>query len=431
MVSAMSFQQAPPFSVPVRFFLTAPLFGAAAGLLLAYTGADLFVSRWQAEALALTHLMTLGWMTMAMCGALLQILPVAAGAMVWRPGWVAGLTHVGLVVGSLLLSGGFLLDQALLFRLAAPLLGGILASYVVAIGIALFRTTAQGASVAALRLAIGALLITVALGTALAAGLGWRLSLPASSLTAVHGVWGLLGWGLVLLAGVSYMVVPMFQMTSTYPARFAKRWPIAAIGACALWTLAVFAAPDSALEKLTGLALCVLAGAFALATFQLQRRRKRKVMDASAIFWRLALATLFAACLAGAVVLALPPGAWRTRLEFLLGFLVLGGIFPAVINGMLYKILPFMVWLHLQNAITLAPSMHLILAESAMRSQLYLYLAGFAVLMAAVVFPPLTVPAGLLLAGSFLWLEINLVRAVRFFHRTVRAGGPAVSQETA
>ena len=34
----LSFEQAPAISVPYRFFLTAPLFGAAAGLLLAWLG---------------------------------------------------------------------------------------------------------------------------------------------------------------------------------------------------------------------------------------------------------------------------------------------------------------------------------------------------------------------------------------------------------
>ena len=34
MSGAMSFEQAPPIAVPLRFFLSAPLFGCLAGLLL-------------------------------------------------------------------------------------------------------------------------------------------------------------------------------------------------------------------------------------------------------------------------------------------------------------------------------------------------------------------------------------------------------------
>src|SRR5487761_2332052 len=38
MQPTLSFEQAPPISVPYRFFLTAPLFGAVAGLVLAWFG---------------------------------------------------------------------------------------------------------------------------------------------------------------------------------------------------------------------------------------------------------------------------------------------------------------------------------------------------------------------------------------------------------
>ena len=34
----LAFQNAPPFAAPLRFFLTAPLFSLAAGLLLVVTG---------------------------------------------------------------------------------------------------------------------------------------------------------------------------------------------------------------------------------------------------------------------------------------------------------------------------------------------------------------------------------------------------------
>ena len=74
MDASLSFEQAPPISVPFRFFLTAPLFGVAAGLLLIWFGADALASRWNAPTLALTHLLTVGFMLEAMCGALLQIL---------------------------------------------------------------------------------------------------------------------------------------------------------------------------------------------------------------------------------------------------------------------------------------------------------------------------------------------------------------------
>ena len=75
----LSFDQAPPVSVPFRFFLTAPWFGVAAGLLLAWSGDLAVASRWTGQALALTHLLVAGYLLQAMTGALFQFVPVAAG----------------------------------------------------------------------------------------------------------------------------------------------------------------------------------------------------------------------------------------------------------------------------------------------------------------------------------------------------------------
>ena len=52
----LSFENAPPFSAPLRFFLTAPLFAVLAGLLLVIEGPVVFASRWTPGALAATHL---------------------------------------------------------------------------------------------------------------------------------------------------------------------------------------------------------------------------------------------------------------------------------------------------------------------------------------------------------------------------------------
>lgn len=77
--AGLSFQQAPPLSVPLRFFLTAPWFLLGAALLLIVTGPDLMLSRHSPAALAATHLITLGFTTLVMVGALLQLLPVLGG----------------------------------------------------------------------------------------------------------------------------------------------------------------------------------------------------------------------------------------------------------------------------------------------------------------------------------------------------------------
>ena len=119
MQPALSFEQAPPISVPYRFFLTAPLFGVVAGLLLTWFGPAALASRWSSGALAMTHLLVVDFMLQAMCGALLQFVAVAAGANIWRPQLVAAVVHPLITAGAVLLASAFVLDQPLLFLMAA------------------------------------------------------------------------------------------------------------------------------------------------------------------------------------------------------------------------------------------------------------------------------------------------------------------------
>ena len=119
MQPTLSFEQAPPISVPYRFFLTAPMFGIVAGLILAFLGPEAFESRWAPGALAMTHLIVVDFMLQAMCGSLLQFVAVVAGANIWRPRLVAHLVHPMITAGAVFLATAFLLEYPPLFLAAA------------------------------------------------------------------------------------------------------------------------------------------------------------------------------------------------------------------------------------------------------------------------------------------------------------------------
>ena len=110
--AGLALERAPPIAVPLRFFLTAPLFLLAAGAVLVWSGPEALTWRGSPAALAATHFVTLGFMTMVMAGAMLQMLPVLAGAPVPHVETVAALVHVGLALGAAALGVGFLLGRA-------------------------------------------------------------------------------------------------------------------------------------------------------------------------------------------------------------------------------------------------------------------------------------------------------------------------------
>ena len=85
----LSYDDTPPFSAPLRFFLTAPLFGVVAGLTLLF-GGEILVSRWTPGALAITHLFAAGFMLQVMLGALLLAAGFAVGCLLRRhSGWLS------------------------------------------------------------------------------------------------------------------------------------------------------------------------------------------------------------------------------------------------------------------------------------------------------------------------------------------------------
>lgn len=86
---------------------------------------------------------------------------------------------------------------------------------------------------------------------------------------------------------------------------------------------------------------------------------------------------------------------------------------------MLYKIVPFLAWFHLQAQLQARagsiPTMKEMISASAMRGQFRLHVAAGLLLMGALAWPSLSWPAGVALAGSALWLAANLASAVRRF----------------
>lgn len=433
MTVPLSLEQAPPFSVPLRFFLTAPLFGVAAAGLLLWVGPEALGSRWNAAALALSHLLALGVLGMVMCGALLQLLPVLVGVQVAWPRRLAAACHGLLVPGTLALAGGFLGLGGWAFLLAVALLGAGLGLFLLVLGWGLAHAPNTQDSVRGMRWAGLGLGLVLALGVTLALGhaeLGmvlWRWPL-----TDLHLAAGLIGWIATLIAVVAWQVVPMFQMTPIYPALLRRVMAPGLFGLLAWLGLAQWRGWP--LPWLPWLLLAVLLGAFAIVTLQLLAQRRRQVGDSSLAYWRLGMAMLLLSCCMALLAWWLPLAA-AERLLLAATMLFLLGFALSIISAMLYKIVPFLIWLHWQQRLSARlelrhrlqlPNMHRILPESRCRRQLHCHAAALVLLLAGVWLPMLVRPAAVLWIASFSLLGYNLLGAALLYRkhcRRIEAGG--------
>ena len=420
MQAMLAFENAPPFAAPLRFFLTAPLFAVLAGILVAIEGPDIFASRWTPGALAVTHLITIGFMLQVMLGALIQILPVVAGANLKNPVAVARLVNVGLSLGALLLAAGFMTGMPNLLGSAAIILTLTVLLFLVAAVVALIGVPSTSPTIRGIKFALLGLAGVAGLGALLALSLAYGWSVPLMALADLHAGWGLGGWAGVLLAAMAYVVVPMFQLTPGYQARLSWWFPVLFFACVGFWSVAVlFELPLLAIlaqvvASLLGLTFCIV-------TLRLQSQRRRARPDATYRYWQLGLSCAIFALFSALTVTLWPAVKDSNEWPLLFGILLITGGFLSFIVGMLYKIVPFLAWLHLQNlgeSKVPAPAMNKILAEAAMQKQMACHGLAVVLVMGAVFAPEwLARPAGFAFVVANVFLIWNLAGAVHRYRQ--------------
>jgi len=427
-----SFNALPPIDLPFRFFITAPLFLIACAFLVLFSGEALWLTRWHPSMLALTHGFTLGFITMVMMGALLQLLPVIGGVGIAKPRVIASFSHFSYSLGVISLLLAFIYGQTWLTVLAMVLLVCGLVPYIVAIAWVLIKKLSQGDSIVGFRLAIVSLVVLFTLGLLLlSTKLGYTVIIFSygKHVTDIHALWGLAGWAGLLIIAVSFQVLPMFHVAPSFP-KVISRYLSGVI--FILLFVFVFAAE-------LAMPLLVLSyGVFSLSLFYVINKRKRKISDTSIRYWQLAaLSLLVINFLYFLPVDYYQAGGYQDKgyqgaehqysvanpsKTILLTALFIYFYLMSVIQGMLLKILPFLSYTHLQqrclvdfSAMQYIPHMHEFLLKKHATWLYYCHLlCGFSLLL--VLFQPTYYYIfGLLLLVEFSWLLFLMVRCMRLY----------------
>jgi hypothetical protein len=438
----LSLNTIPPLLIPLRFFLSAPLFGIFAALLILYFGTDLWISRWTMSSLALTHLLTIGFMLMVMFGALYQFIPVMIGRFI--PGsrlWIMSV-HVFLIVGTFALTTAFVVQQSSLYWLAFISLGISLFLFIISL-IPLFLSAIKGHLIVFLiRILFVVLTITIGLGLYMLLAYAYpslyqELGLQYRLYTDIHALWGLIGWVVILLMAVSSQVMPMFFVTPEFSVVYLKRLSLLLITNLLLLSIVLTFSviENSGLVDILQLLLTIELLFFIIYTLNLLQQRKRKLADVTIHFFYLSLTSLLVAMSLWWVFHLWPDESLLTfshQFEFTLGILLIYGLAISAIIGMLQKIVPFLIYLNLQNLsfkhpesmsveLKLVPTMKSIISSRQSRWQLYFHFSSLLLLIISVYWSQIVFVAGLAVLCNFVWLSYTLWQGFFLYNKTQHA----------
>lgn len=415
----LSLEQAPSIDTPLRFFLTAPVFAIAAACLLLISGPDILSNRWLPETIALTHLLTLGFITMAMFGAMFQLLPVLAGAGIQHASFISKAIHLLYTSGVILLTLGLASSHSTIIKLSLLFLMPGILTFLIVVTYSLIKAPASQASLTSMRLAIIALWISITIGALLAAGHGWS-SLPLlRQFTAIHIAWATLGWIMFMVIAVAYQVIPMFQVTHHYPKRYSHWLTPTLFISLLIWTTDHYFLPgQNILNIFSSLLIGLLIISFIVFTLRLQLQRKKRLADATLYFWYTGLT-----CLTISVFLYFYAYFIKSDVSLLIGIIFINGFVISIINGMLYKIVPFLVWLHIHRHRTLSgqgiagiPTMNEVITRKKTHRQFYLHLIALILSVLAVFYPTIFFyPAALTWLINWTLIFIHLLQAMRLY----------------
>lgn len=337
----LSVDQAPPIVAPIRFFLTAPLFAIIAGVLMLFSDATVLTSRYATETITIAHALTIGFLSFVMFGALLQMLPVLAGVKIPKVAVVSKISYFLLLFGTLFMILGMWQNISKLILLSSLLLGSGFLILIVSMLWAFRGAININASIRAMITSlIFALLITL-MGMHLLASYGIGKFSPSHHLFAnIHSVWAVFGFAGVLIIGVAFHVLPMFYVAPRFK-KFCKQkvvWLITS--GLLLWLfLNLFFESYATVAKVW---IAMFFWAFSTTVYLKLNARRRKVSDVTVWYWRSA-----------AIFMTLGTFSWAFSDFFdgkyivIVSILIGGGFILSIMTGMLYKIVPFLVWFHL------------------------------------------------------------------------------------
>lgn len=334
------------YKIVLPFYLYAGLSLLAATILLIFSTPAFLQHYFHPHTLAITHIMALGWGTMMILGASHQLVPVLIEGKLYS-NTLAYLSFFCAGIGiPLLVIGFYQFDFGWPTQTGAILINVAILFYLVNIAISMAKSKNENVHAVFVFTGTLWLLITTIVGLFLVYNFTHNiLSGDSLSYLPLHAHLGIVGWFLLLVIGVGSRLIPLF-LISKYENKKILWWIYALVNFSLISFITFFLFTTIAwlylLPFIAIAASLILFGYYCYHAYHARIRRKVdyqvKISLLSVLMMALPLIILLV------VILLLLFSVENIHLILTYGFCIFFGWITAIIFGMTFKTLPFIVW---------------------------------------------------------------------------------------
>lgn len=375
--------------VVIPFYVYAALSFLAATVLLFLSGNAFTQHYFHPRTLAITHTMALGWGTMIILGASHQLVPVLIEAKLFSN----ALAYASFVLAGigipLLVYSFFNFQFNWTAQTGAILINAAIICYLINLAVSISKSKSENVHAVFVFTASAWLLVTTIVGLLLVCNFTESI-LPKDSLhyLSLHAHIGIVGWFLLLVMGVGSRLIPMF-LISKYDNR-KELWLIYFLVNSALVSFIIlfFSAVDSILYAIPVGAVLLALLLFGNYCRHAYKQRIRKQVDEQVQISLLSVAMMLLPVLLLLVLIVLLVFSFaNTKLVLAYGFSIFFGWLTAIILGMTFKTLPFIVWnrvYHKKAGLGKTPSPKDLFSSPVFNKMGIAYLSGFCLFIAGI-----------------------------------------------
>ena len=348
MVGGVASKNAPSPKVVVPHFLFGAFSLLALSVLLLFNLDVLNGPYFSPSVLSMVHLAVLGWISMIIFGALYQLVPVVMDVKLYSEK-LAKVNFYIFALAIVLFVYAFwnLSTSNGLFHLAGFLSFTSIILFSINILMSASNSSQKDYSVKFIKNSIFWLIMTASLGFVLVVNLmSPFLEINHLQLLKVHAHFGIIGWFLLLIIGVSSKLIPMFLVSHNLDERKMRiAFVLTNYGLTLLFIVFIFDL-GPVLVALSAFIIVMGIASFVLYLYEAYTKRIKRILDIGMKHTLLSFIVLILPIL---LILIVPftfdiDISQQSTLAY--GLSIILGFITALILGQTYKTLPFIVWLY-------------------------------------------------------------------------------------